>query len=139
MNTTIRSAILALSMILMGSMAGAGVLGTWASAPSEEGRRIHVRIAHCAAPHQDKMCGVITRVLDAAGKSISTARAKGMIGKVMLWGMTPDGPSSWDNGKIWAPDKDKVYDAEMALQGGKLKVSGCVLIICRSQTWSRVK
>ena len=55
--------------------------------------------------------------------------------------MVPDGPASWDDGRIWKADEDKVYDSEMELRGDTLVVSGCVLggLICRSQTWPRVR
>ncbi|MEM9794644.1 MAG: DUF2147 domain-containing protein, partial [Pseudomonadota bacterium] len=41
-------------------------------------------------------------------------------------------------GQIWAPDDDKTYRSNMALDGDSLKVEGCVAIFCRGQTWTRV-
>ena len=53
-----------------------------------------------------------------------------------------DGEGSWSSGTIWAPDRDKTYRAKMEmLSADQMKVSGCVAggLICRGQTWLRVK
>ena len=42
-------------------------------------------------------------------------------------------------GKIWQPSTDKVFASKMTLEGDTLYVSGCVAIICKKQTWTRVK
>jgi uncharacterized protein (DUF2147 family) len=52
--------------------------------------------------------------------------------------MTAEGDGEYSGGKIWAPDRDKVYSSKMALSGETLEVSGCVLVVCRAQSWTRV-
>ena len=43
-------------------------------------------------------------------------------------------------GKVWSPDRDKTYNSRLELTGDTLKVSGCVLGICRDGgSWSRLK
>ena len=46
------------------------------------------------------------------------------------------GNGRYRGGKIWAPDRDKTYKSKMLLDGDVLSVSGCVLVICRDQTWT---
>jgi len=53
--------------------------------------------------------------------------------------MKPKGGGSYTGGRIWAPDVDKTYRSKMALSGNRLKVSGCVGPICRSQNRTRIK
>ncbi len=108
--------------------------GLWQSQPSETGSYVHVQIAPCQGA-TDQRCGVIRGAFEADG----TPTNADIVGKPIIWGMEPNGSSSWNNGTIWAPDQDKEYRSTMELQGGDaLEVSGCVLFICRSQTWTRI-
>ena len=65
--------------------------------------------------------------------------ASDTVGKRMIWDMAAKGDGSYSGGRIWAPDRDKVYKSKMQLDGNTLSVSGCVAVICRSQTWTRVR
>lgn len=40
-------------------------------------------------------------------------------------------------GKVTKPDENKTYSGKATLSGSKLKLSGCVLVFCQTQTWSR--
>lgn len=107
-----------------------GPRGIWQSEVSEDGRYLHVEIKDCGAA----LCGTI---VDA--KSPNRDR---VLGKDMIKDMAPDGADAWSGGTIWAPDDDETYRAKMELLGpDRLKVSGCVALglICRGQTWTRVK
>jgi len=43
-------------------------------------------------------------------------------------------------GKVYSPDRGKTCNSRLQLNGDTLKVSGCVLGICRDDgTWQRVK
>jgi uncharacterized protein (DUF2147 family) len=47
-------------------------------------------------------------------------------------------PGRWTGGKVYDPNTGKTYDAKMRLNpDGTLKLEGCVLIVCRAQTWTR--
>ena len=100
--------------------------GTWKSQPGETGGYIHVKVAPCGA----QVCGKITKVIGNDNQSI--------VGKRIIWAMNNDGGGNYSGGKVWAPDTDKTYKAKLKLTGNKMKVSGCVLGICRGQTWSRI-
>ncbi|MEL6203757.1 MAG: DUF2147 domain-containing protein [Pseudomonadota bacterium] len=125
----ISAAAAALTLICGPALAEPAV-GTWQTEPGDAGAFAHVRIAPCGA----QVCGTITRAFDASGSAVQSDT----VGKRIVWDMTPDGNGSYSGGRIWAPDRDKVYRSKMELNGSRLKVSGCVGPVCRSQTWQRV-
>ena len=114
-------------------VAGAGtamadpVHGTWQTETGETGGYLHVTIAACG----DSICGTIAKVVNNDNTSIK--------GKRMIWDMEAKGDGSYSGGKIWAPDRDKVYSSKMSLSGNNLEVSGCVLVVCRAQSWTKVQ
>ena len=107
------------------------VLGTYKTQPGDNGNYGHVELYQCEAA----ICGVIRKAFDGSGKEIPSDN----IGRRMIWDMQAQGDGSYGKGKIWAPDRDKTYSSKMQLSGRALKVSGCVLGICRAQNWTRVK
>ncbi len=107
------------------------VLGLYKTQPGDDGNYGHVEVYQCGS----EICGVIRAAFDAAGNTIESDN----IGKRMIWGMTAEGGGAYGGGKIWAPDRDKTYNSKMELSGNTLEVSGCVLVICRAQTWSKVQ
>ena len=78
---------------------------------------------------------MIRKAFNGAGKEIESAN----IGKRMIWDMEAKGAGDYAGGRIWAPDRDKVYRSRMELSGDMLEVSGCVAVICRTQTWTLVR
>jgi uncharacterized protein (DUF2147 family) len=113
------------------ALAADPVFGTYKTQPGDTGRFAHVELYDC----DGNICGVIRKAFDETGSEV----ASDTVGKRMLWDMAAKGDGSYAGGKIWAPDRDKVYNSKMSLSGGTLSVSGCVAIICRSQSWSRVQ
>ncbi len=107
------------------------VAGLYKTQPGDAGNFAHVEIYECG----DAICGVIRKAFDGSGAEIASET----IGKRMIWDMQPQGGGAYGKGKIWAPDRNKTYASKMSLSGATLKVSGCVIGICRSQTWTRVK
>ena len=101
--------------------------GLWRTATAKSGASLDVRIAPCG----ELLCGTIAAAHD-------TDRAD-LVGRAILAGMKPDGPDSWSDGAIWAPDDDRTYRARMTLDGDALKVQGCVAVFCRGQTWTRIR
>jgi len=63
-----------------------------------------------------------------------------VIGMEIIRNMRASGTDAYAGGTILKPDEGKVYKSKMKLveNGAKLEVSGCVLFICRSQTWERI-
>lgn len=124
-----RTLIIAGLLALGASAAAAAdpVTGTWKTQTGETGGYAHVAMAPCGG----KICGKIVKVVGNSNTSI--------VGKPIIWGMNAKGDGRYSGGKVWAPDQDKTYNSKMSLNGNALKVSGCVLGICRSQTWTRIK
>lgn len=106
--------------------------GVWQTEAGESGGYLHVNIAPCGA----SVCGTILNAFDARG---AVAADYAHIGKPIIWDMRPRGAGSYRGGKIWAPDSDKTYNSRMSLSGNALQVEGCVIGICRGQTWTRVR
>lgn len=107
------------------------VLGLYKTQPGDDGNYGHVQLYDC----EGNVCGVIRAAFDGAGNALESEN----IGKRMIWGMQANGDGSYSGGKIWAPDRDKVYSSKMSLSGNALEVSGCVLVVCRAQSWTRVQ
>jgi len=105
------------------------VTGTWRTQPDDNGNFGLVEIAACGTA----LCGTLGESFDSSGQKLDSAHQ----GRQIVWDMTPQGDGRYRGGKIWAPDRDKTYNSRMTLTGDTLKVEGCVLGICRGQTWTR--
>ena len=107
------------------------VLGMYKTQPGDDGNYGHVELYQCGA----NICGVIRKAFNGAGQEIPSDN----IGKRMIWDMSAQGGGEYGGGMIWAPDRDKTYKSKMELSGATLSVSGCVLVVCRAQTWTKVQ
>ncbi len=109
------------------------VEGLWKTKADDNGNFGQVEIAPCG----DKLCGVLVKAYDSTGAETESEN----IGKQIVWDMVANGDGTYSNGKVWAPDRDKTYNAKMSLSGDMLAVSGCVLggMICRASDWTRMK
>lgn len=125
------AAVLAVAALASPALAADPVEGVWKTAPDDNGKFGHVRVSPCG----DRICGVLERSFDATGTEIASPN----IGRQIVWDMEPQGGGRYARGKVWSPDRDKVYKSKMVLSGDALDVSGCVLIICRDSHWTRVK
>lgn len=127
-----------IGMALAGALAAPALAdpadGIWKTAEGEEGGYLHVSIAACGAA----ICGTIAKAFDGDG---APSPDYDHLGKKLIWDMNADGDGAYSGGTIWAPDTDKTYRSKMALSGDALEVKGCVAggLICRGQTWTRVK
>ena len=77
---------------------------------------------------------------DATGSSCTgDKKDKPIKGMVILWGLKADGTNEWDSGTVLKLANGKTYKSKAELQDGgkKFEVSGCVAIMCKSQTWTR--
>jgi uncharacterized protein (DUF2147 family) len=120
---------LVLAAALAGPALGQSAAGLWRTQPGDTGAYLHVRIGPCGgAP--DRLCGAIEEAVGATRADLP--------GRTIIRDMAPDGAGRWSGGTIWAPDDDKTYRSRMSLAGDALKVEGCVLVVCRGQTWTRL-
>ena len=106
-----------------------------------------VRIAPCPG-HADRLCGEIVWLkapLDEAGQpkrdrhnSEAKLRERPILGLTMIWDFHAAAPGRWEGGKIYDPHSGKTYSSKMRVTPeGALKVDGCVLMLCKTQTWTR--
>jgi uncharacterized protein (DUF2147 family) len=114
--------------------------GTWLT----EAGDARVQIARCGTT----ICGTIVWLkspIDSAtgkpqidDKNPDPAKARRpIIGLNLFQDMKPVG-SKW-SGRIYNADNGKTYASKVSLVGSNsLKVEGCVLVFCGSETWTRV-
>jgi uncharacterized protein (DUF2147 family) len=108
--------------------------GTWLT----EQKEAIIRVADCAngltgapaATPSGKLCGTIAWLQDPDG-----AKKDGFgIGTRVVLDMVPSGAAKWD-GQVLNTDDGRMYKGNLELAAdGRLNVSGCLLMICRSQT-----
>ncbi len=108
------------------------VEGMWSTKPDDNGNFGYVQIAPCGPA----FCGTLVQSFDGTGAKMASDN----IGKQIVWDMVATGDGAYESGKVWAPDRDKTYNATMQMSGTTLSVSGCVMggLICRASEWTRV-
>lgn len=106
-------------------------LGTWQTEADKKGQIAHVEVTRCDAA----LCGKIVRTYNSEGERITTEN----VGKRVFWDVKPTGDGEY-RGRAWVPAHDREYSAKMDLASeDRLKVSGCLGPLCRSQLWARVE
>ena len=135
----IRTTLLAAALLapLPSAAAAPSVAGAWLT---DDGKAV-VEIAPCG----DRMCGRIARVL-ATGANVprtdvnnpeASRRNRPLVGLQILSGFKA-GAGQWEGGRAYDPKSGKSYDARLRLNtDGSLRVTGCVLFVCRSKRWTR--
>ena len=136
--TALGAAVLTL---LTGPVAAADIAGVWQS-PS---RGAHVEIAPCG----DAYCGTVLsaspaksnpQLLDVHNKDPSL-RTRPMVGARLMEGFR-GGPAKWTGGKLYNPGDGNTYGGSITLvDDDHLILKGCAVfgLICKSQTWTRVR
>ncbi len=124
---------------LSSARAAPAIEGLWRT---EDGSAV-VEIAACGR----QMCGRIARVL-ASGSAVPrtdvnnpdrTRRSRPLVGLTILSGFAAS-PSAWKDGRAYDPKSGNSYSASLRLnRDGSLRVTGCVLIVCRSVRWTRTR
>lgn len=109
----------------------AGISGVFQTQPNDEGNFGMVQFAPCG----DRYCGTLVRSFNASGAEIQSPHT----GRAIVANMVDNGGGSFSGGTIWDPNSDRTYKSKMTLSGSTLKVSGCVSVICRNQTWTKLK
>jgi uncharacterized protein (DUF2147 family) len=116
------------------TLAGTGVNGVWRTQAGDDGGYLEITMGPCESD-AGRTCGIISRAHGKEGPNPDYEN----LGKKMVWDMKPDGGSRYTGGKIWHPEKDKIYKSKMQVKGDNLDVEGCVAFICSGQDWVRVK
>ncbi len=102
--------------LLSGAAVADPVLGVWKTTPDDNGNFGHIKVAEC----EGEICGTLIKSFDSTGASYESEN----IGKQIIWAMKNKGDGKYGGGKIWSPDRDKVYNSKMVLEGNdQLKIS----------------
>ena len=133
-------ALLAVSLLLSPlsqAAAAPAIDGLWLT---DDGKGV-VRIAACG----QRLCGRIARIL-ATGPDVPTTdvnnpdprrRGQPLVGLQVLSGFTGR-PAAWEGGRAYDPQSGSSYKSSLRLNAdGSLRVTGCVLFVCRSKRWTR--
>ena len=135
-------ATLALAASAANAQSG-GATGRWKTIDDETGKaKSIVEITRAA---DGTLSGRIVELIDPSRPDPTCDKCKDdrkdqpITGMEIIRGMKADG-GEWSGGTILKPDEGKVYKSKMELveNGAKLKVSGCVAFICKSQLWERL-
>lgn len=117
-------------------------LGTWYT----EGGDSQVRMGKCGSA----LCGTLVWLKDpkdADGRPRTDSenadpskRSRPLLGVQIVLGLKPSGtPDEWD-GKVYNAKDGKTYTGSFTLTGANTAVlKGCVMVFCKSQTWTRAK
>jgi len=107
------------------------LLGMWRTAGDDNGNSGLIQVAPCG----NAVCGKLVKSFNSAGQEIASEN----IGRNIISETVPTGGGQY-KGKVYSPDRGKTYNSKLQLNGDTLKVSGCVMGICRDGgTWQRVK
>lgn len=74
------------------------------------------------------------------GLKVTKSPEPAKVGKTIMCGAKPSGENKW-KGSVLNLDDGQKYSGYVTLSGDSLTLSGCVLggIICKNDTWSRIK
>lgn len=130
-----KSTFLGLSLAaILPAFAFASADGVWRTQSNADKAYLEVTVGPCEKDGK-KTCGVITRAVTADGENPDYEN----LGKLMIMDMTSKDESSYTGGKIWDPERDKVFKSKMLREGNTLEVEGCVAFICDGQNWELVE
>lgn len=121
---------LAFSLVLPVVASADVAKGVWRTQPDDKGQVGHVKVSTCGAA----LCGTITEAYDKAGRKITTPN----VGKRILFDMK-EGAAGRYEGRVLIPMFNRSLNGKMEVSGKRMKLSGCLLGICDSQTWVRVR
>ena len=122
--------------------AASDAVGKWLTVDGKS----HVEIVSCG----EQLCGTIVWLKEPTNADGSAKldvenekealRARPIVGLPLLNGFKAKGEQAWDGGKIYNPEDGKTYKSKMNLADeSTLKVKGCVLFFCKTQTWTRIQ
>ena len=121
-------AMLFLATATAHSHAQHGPVGNWAN-PSKS---VVMNISDC----KGHLCGTVVWASEKAKRDASKGTTH-LVGSHLLTNVKEMSHNHW-KGKIFVPDQNMRVTAKLAMVShDQLKVSGCALMICKSQVWHR--
>lgn len=141
---SVRAGLTVLLLACIPAAYGASPTGRWQTIDDETGQPKSIITLTQAG--DGTLSGSVTEILKSdKGPNPRCEKCEGerhnqpIIGMTVLWDLRPEGDNAWNAGTILDPSKGKTYraKAKLAEDGQTLEVSGCIVFICRSQTWLR--
>lgn len=137
MRTPLAATALALGLALASPAAAQAntVEGNW---KTDDGKSV-IQFYKCGA----QMCGKIARFLvpEPKGGALDdknpdkALRSRKLLGLRIFWNLAPSGTRF--KGKGYSPEDGRNFNAEVWREGNTLKVRGCVLVICRTASFTK--
>lgn len=118
--------VLFTSLVLLQAPEQPSILGRWINPD----HTVIVDIAQC----ETDLCGTVQWATEQAQQDARKGTPQ-LIGSQILTGLQQDG-AIW-KGHLFVPDQNLRAEAKIESDGTQLKVSGCVIAICKSQLWAR--
>ena len=118
------------------------LLGKWKTLDDETGKPMTISEFYMA-----KNGKLAARIVENLGlpETCTTCggeyKNKPFVGIVTLWNLSPTSNGNWGNGNGYKPSEDrhfKVKSVELIDSGERVRVTGCVLFICKKAEWVRV-
>ena len=131
-----------LATIFFAGVGSADPTGVWLTPAGNS----HIEIRLCG----EKLCGKLvwftephnadgTLKVDEKNKN-EALRTRPLLGLQLMSGFTKTGDGKWTRGRIYNPEDGRTYRSKLEVKDqNTLNVSGCVLVFCKAQTWTRVK
>jgi len=124
-------ALAALILSASGAMAADPLEGYWRTSADDNGNSGLIHVQPCGAA----LCGTLVKSFDATGKEWQSPH----LGRQIISQTVNKGNGAY-TGRVYSPDRNKTYNSKLKMNGSALKVSGCVLGICRDGgVWQKVR
>ena len=118
------------------------LLGKWKTLDDESGKPMTISEFYMAK--NGKLAAKIVENLGLPETCTGCSgenKGKPFVGIVTLWNLSPTSNGKWGNGNGYKPSEDrhfKVKSVELIDNGERVRVTGCVLFICKKAEWVRV-
>ena len=95
---------------------------------------VHVEIKPCPAG----ACGYVVWATDKAKQDAREGGTANLVGLQLLRDFSQDKKGVW-RGKVFVPDLNRTFTGVAELSSPTtLKAKGCFVVLCKSQTWTRI-
>jgi len=96
---------------------------------------VHVRVGPCGKSR----CGVVVWANDKAKADSARGGTPNLVGMNLFHGFHQVKSNAW-KGKVFVPDLNRTFTGTITIENRDRAVArGCMLMICKSQTWTRVR
>lgn len=112
-----------------------GVIGFWKTIDDETNEPKSIVQVY---ENGGKVYGRVVELLQSPGAKAKLPGSPDIKGLDIIWDLKKDG-DKYKGGEVLDPQKGKVYDAQMWVEGGKLILRGSLFGIGRKQVWLPAK